>query len=79
PDMRYAGLGCGLCVWVRVQQTDWIPTSQVGEYGWIGGASTEFWIAPRDELVSITLAQYIPFSELSERVKPLVYAAILKE
>lgn len=79
PDKRYAGLGFGLGVSVRVQQTDWIPTSQVGEYGWIGGASTEFWIAPRDELVSITLAQHIPFSELSETVKPLVYAAIVKE
>lgn len=79
PDKRYAGLGFGLGVSVRVQQTDWIPASQVGEYGWIGGASTEFWISPRDELVSITLAQHIPFSELSERIKPLVYAAILKE
>ena len=79
PDERYAGLGFGLGVSVRVQQTDWIPTSQIGEYGWIGGASTEFWISPRDELVAITLAQHIPFSELSERVKPLAYAAIAKE
>ena len=79
PDKRYAGLGFGLGVSVRVQQTDWIPASQVGEYGWIGGASTEFWISPRDELVAITLAQHIPFSELSERVKPLVYDAILEE
>ena len=79
PIERYAGLGFGLGVSVRVQQTDWIPASQVGEYGWIGGASTEFWISPRDELVAITLAQNIPFSELSEKVKPLVYAAILKE
>lgn len=79
PDERYAGLGFGLGVSVRVRQTDWIPASQVGEYGWIGGASTEFWISPRDELVAITLAQHIPFSELSEQVKPLVYTAILKE
>ncbi|MDE0011060.1 MAG: serine hydrolase [Candidatus Poribacteria bacterium] len=79
PETRYAGLGFGLGVSVRVQQTDWIPDSQVGEYGWIGGTSTEFWISPRDELVAITLAQHIPFSELSEKIKPLVYAAILKE
>ena len=79
PDKRYAGLGFGLGVSVRVQKTDWVPASQVGEYGWIGGASTEFWISPRDELVVITLAQHIPFSELSERVKPLVYDAILEE
>lgn len=79
PDERYAGLGFGLGVSVRVQQTDWIPASQVGEYGWIGGTSTEFWISPRDELVAITLAQHIPFSELSQTLKPLIYAAILKE
>ncbi len=79
PDERYAGLGFGLGVSVRVEQTDWVPASQAGEYGWIGGASTEFWISPRDELVAITLAQHIPFSQLSERVKPLVYAAISKE
>ena len=79
PEARYAGLGFGLGVSVRVQQTDWIPASQIGEYGWIGGTSTEFWISPKDELVAITLAQHIPFSQLSEKVKPLVYAAILKE
>ena len=79
PDKRYAGLGFGLGVSVRVQQTNWVSASQVGEYGWIGGTSTEFWISPRDELVTITLAQHIPFSELSERIKPFVYAAILKE
>ena len=79
PEKRYAGLGFGLGVSVRVQKTDWVPASEVGEYGWIGGASTEFWISPRDELVAIVLAQYLPFSELSERVKPLVYTAILEE
>ena len=79
PNERYAGLGFGLGVSVRVQQTDWVPTSEVGEYGWIGGASTEFWISPRDALVAITLAQNIPFSELSQTLKPLVYAAILKK
>ena len=79
PEARYAGLGFGLGVSVRVQQTDWIPASQIGEYGWIGGTSTEFWISPNSGLVAITLAQHIPFSELSEKIKPLVYAAILKE
>ena len=75
PDERYAGLGFGLGVSVRVHQTDWVPASQVDEYGWIGGTSTEFWISPQDELVAITLAQHMPFSKLSETVKPLVYAA----
>ena len=76
PEDRYGGLGFGLGVSVRVQQTDWVRASQIDEYGWIGGTSTEFWISPRDELVTITLAQHIPFSPLSHTVKPMVYAAI---
>ena len=76
PDDRYSGLGFGLGFSVRVYQTDWVPASQVGEYGWIGGTSTEFWISPRDELVAIILPQYMPFSKLSETVKPLVYEAV---
>ena len=79
PGDRYGGLGFGLGVSVRVQQTDWVPASQIGEYGWIGGTSTEFWISPRDELVAITLAQHIPFSSLSHTIKPLVYAAIVPD
>ena len=79
PEDRYGGLGFGLGVSVRVQQTDWVPASQIGEYGWIGGTSTEFWISPKEELVAIILAQHIPFSPLSHIVKPLVYAAIVKD
>ena len=79
PEDRYGGLGFGLGVSVRVQQTDWVPASQIGEYGWIGGTSTEFWISPSDELVVITLAQHVPFSALSHTVKPLVYAAIVDD
>ena len=79
PEDRYGGLGFGLGVSVRVLQTGWVPASQIGEYGWIGGTSTEFWISPRDELVAITLAQHIPFSALSHTVKPLVYAAVVED
>ena len=79
PEDRYGGLGFGLGVSVRVQQTDWVRASQIGEYGWIGGTSTEFWISPQDELISITLAQHIPFSALSHTVKPMVYAAIAED
>ena len=79
PEERYTGLGFGLGVSVRVEQTDWVPASQVDEYGWIGGASTEFWISPRDELVVVILAQHIPFSELSQTLKPLIYTALSKE
>ena len=76
PIQRYQGLGFGLGVSVRVQQTNWVPASRRGEYGWIGGTSTEFWISPQDELVTITLAQHMPFSDLSWAIKPIIYTAI---
>ena len=72
PEVRYAGLGFGLGVSVRVHRTDWISASQVGEDGWIGGTSTEFWILPRDELVTIDLAG--KFHMTSEIIKTIVSA-----
>ena len=79
PQERYQGLGFGLGFSVRVQPSDWVPASQIGEYGWIGGASTEFWIAPQSELVAITLAQYMPFSDLSRVVKQIVYDSLKED
>lgn len=79
PMERYDGLEFGLGVSVRAYRTDWVPASQAGEYGWIGGTSTEFWVSPKDDgLVSIVLTQKMPFSDLSQTIKPLVYAAIEK-
>lgn len=77
PRERYGGLGFGLGFSVRVHKTDWVPASEIGEYGWIGGASTEFWISPRDDLTLITLSHQLPFSQLSFRLKSIVYDAIV--
>ena len=77
PRARYGGLGFGLGFSVRVHKTDWVPASEIGEYGWIGGASTEFWISPRDDLTLISLAHHMPFSQLSFKLKSIVYDAIV--
>ena len=76
PQERYDGLGFGLGVSVRVHPSDFVPAAQVGEYGWIGGASTEFSISPASDLIIITLTQYMPFSPLSRVIKGIVYAAL---
>ena len=76
PQERYDGLGFGLGVSVRVHPSDFVPAAQVGEYGWIGGASTEFSISPASDLTVITLTQYMPFSPLSRVIKGIVYAAL---
>ena len=79
PQERYEGLGFGLGFSVRVRPSDFVPASQIGEYGWIGGTSTEFCISPQSELIVITLTQYMPFSPLSRVVKGIVYAALEQE
>ena len=76
PQERYDGLGFGLGFSVRVAPSGFVPGAEVGEYGWIGGASTEFTISPRSGLVIITLTQFMPFSPLSRTVKTIAYDAL---
>ena len=82
PDSAYPisrppkGRGFGLGFAVRVEKIDSEPSS-VGEYEWLGGAGTEFWISPRDELAVITLSQALPMRDLGATVKPLVYEALV--
>ena len=76
PQERYDGLGFGLGFSVRVAPSGFVPGAEVGEYGWIGGASTEFTISPRSGLVIITLTQFMPFSPLSRMVKTIAYDAL---
>ena len=79
PQERYDGLGFGLGVSVRVHPSAFVPAAQVGEYGWIGGASTEFSISPASDLSVITLTQCMPFSPLSRVIKGIVYEALEQE
>ena len=76
PQERYNGLGFGLGFSVRVRPSGFVPGAETGEYGWIGGASTEFTISPRSGLVIITLTQFMPFSPLSRAVKTIVYDSL---
>ena len=76
PQERYDGLGFGLGFSVRVEPSGFVPGAEVGEYGWIGGASTEFTLSPRSGLVIVTLTQFMPFSPLSREVKAIAYDAL---
>jgi len=72
---RPKGRGFALGFAVRIRKIDSAPSS-IGEYEWLGGGGTEFWISPRDELVVITLTQRIPMINLGQILKPVVYGAI---
>ena len=75
--IQRAGVGFGLGFSVQVSQGDLTSSARIGEYGWGGAASTHFWISPNDDLVVISLQQFMPFStRLEQTIKPLVYGAI---
>ena len=69
------GRGFGLGFAVRVRRVPSAPSS-LGEYEWLGGAGTEFWLVPTEELAVITLTQRLPMFALGQALKPIIYAAI---
>ncbi len=68
-----AGRGFGLGFAVRIRKIDDAPH---GEYEWLGGLGTEFFISPADELAVITLSNQSPMQQLKRAVRPVVYAAL---
>lgn len=74
-DRKPEGRGFGLGFAVRVRRIDTSP-SPVGEYEWYGGAGTEFWISPHDDLAVVILSQQLPMQQLGKTIRPVIYAAI---
>ena len=68
-----AGRGFGLGFAVRTRKVDAAPP---GEYEWLGGLGTEFFISPVDQLAVITLSNQSPMQQLKRAVRPVVYAAL---
>lgn len=51
----------------------------LGEYGWGGMASTQYWANPREEFTVVTLEQSLPYRDSTfVVVNPLVYDAIVE-
>ena len=71
------GRGFGLGFAVRTRNLDGDP-SPLGECEWLGGAGTEFFLSPGDDLGVITLSQQAPMISLKKAVRPGVYDAILE-
>ena len=68
-----AGRGFGLGFAVRIRK---VNSSPIGEYEWLGGLGTEFFISPSDELAVITLSNQSPMRQIKRAIRPVVYAAI---
>jgi len=71
---RLEGTGFGLGFAVRVEAE---PPGAIGQYAWGGAASTNFWIAPREDLIGIALTQHMPLAnEFNATFMQLVFEAI---
>jgi CubicO group peptidase (beta-lactamase class C family) len=55
-----ANIGFGLDFAVRVRAGDGEPAGSLGEYWWGGAASTQFLVAPRENLICVGMTQFMP-------------------
>ena len=67
-----ANMGFGLDFAVRVKLADGEPAGMLGEFGWGGAASTQFFVAPREKLICVGMTQFMPST-------PAYFQALHKE
>ena len=67
-----ANMGFGLDFAVRVKLAEGEPAGMLGEYGWGGAASTQFFVAPREKLICVGMTQFMPST-------PAYFQALHKE
>jgi CubicO group peptidase (beta-lactamase class C family) len=78
--MDQPGQGFGLGFRVVVEPVPEEDRRMLGEYGWAGRASTQYWTNPREEITVVTLEQTLPYSDKAYvAVQPLAYDAIVDE
>ena len=77
--LALANLGFGLDVSVRVKTDSGEPASAIGEYGWGGAASTQFFVSPGEDLICVAMTQLMPVQQtFSQEARKLLYKAIEK-
>jgi len=70
------GFGLGFSVKMDIPHKRSMAT--VGQYGWSGAASTDFWVSPQEEMIGLLLVQYMPFnSTIHHEYRTLVYQALV--
>lgn len=73
------GEGYGLAMSVTVDQNQSLFMSSTGNYGWGGAASTYFRIDPKENMVMIAFAQFLPigFHPYHDDFRNIVYQALV--
>jgi len=77
-DARDNGVGYGLGVSVTKDPAREGVLDSVGEFGWAGAASTKVLIDPREQMIVVVLAQYVPFDpQFLAFAQTMAYQAIV--
>ena len=78
-ETPFAGTGFGLGFSVKTDVAKSQTNGSVGEYGWGGLASTNFFVDPVEELVMIFMTQLIPSSTypIRQELRAIVNGALL--
>ena len=75
-----ANMGFGLDFAVRVKTGEGEPAGSLGEYGWGGAASTQFFVAPREKLICVGMTQFMPATPLYfQDARKKLYSAVVDE
>ncbi|HVU89820.1 MAG TPA: serine hydrolase domain-containing protein [Pirellulales bacterium] len=77
--LSMANTGFGLDFAVRVDTAKGEPAGSLGEYWWGGAASTQFFIAPREDLICVGMTQFMPATPtFVQDARKKLYAAVLE-
>jgi CubicO group peptidase (beta-lactamase class C family) len=80
PDLEDGqGFGLGFAVRVAPGHNPW-PGS-VGEFYWVGAYGTDFWVDPKERLITVLMAQLAPTQTRHYRslIRNLIYQALVDE
>lgn len=78
-ETPYAGNGFGLGFSVKTDVAKSYTCGSVGEYGWGGLASTNFFVDPVEELVMVFMTQLVPSSsyEVRQELRAIINGALV--
>ncbi|MDO8432816.1 MAG: serine hydrolase domain-containing protein [Candidatus Binatus sp.] len=76
-EVTYNGVGFGMGFAITLDNTFTMLPGSVGDYSWGGAASTYFWIDPKEDLITIFMAQLLPSTTypIRRELRTLVYSA----
>jgi CubicO group peptidase (beta-lactamase class C family) len=78
-ETTFDGVGFGLGVSVTIDPVKAKVPGNVGDHGWGGAASTNYWVDPIDDLTVVFLTQLLPSSThpIRSQLKQLVHSALV--